>query len=82
MFEFIGFTLQDKQDLITDIFRLCIVLVVVHMLQSTLTDSEVLFNVNFLNSLIFWILGTIVYYLISRSVIKSAKQKKDHDVIF
>jgi hypothetical protein len=80
MLEFVGFTLQDKQDLITDIFRLCIVLIIVHVLQSTITKTESLFGVNFLNTLIFWILGTIIYYFVSRMIIKNAKQKKDVEV--
>lgn len=82
MLEFAGFTLQDKQELITDIFRLCIVLVCVHVLQSTIAKNEPLFSVNFLHTLTFWILGTIIYYFVSRSIMKSAKKKKEHDIFF
>ena len=80
MLEFVGFILQDKQDLVTDIFRLCVVLLIVHILQSTITKNESLFGVNFLNTLMFWILGTILYYVISRMIIKSAKQNKDNEI--
>jgi hypothetical protein len=54
--------------IINDTIRLITVYGIVHVLQSTLHEKESLFNTDFIQTMIYFIIGTIIYHLIIKQL--------------
>lgn len=63
MFDIFNLARQDKTNMLSDVIRLIFVLIIIHVLHSTVSKYENLFDSKFLATVIFWVLATIIYYL-------------------